>query len=95
MRLVMVVLAALSIALATPSAQSDSAAGHYVLEGMMEVGSELLLKPDGQFEFMLAYGAADYWARGSWRAERDAVILNSAGKQEEPFRFLRSEPGTA
>ena len=95
MRLVMVVLAALSIALATPSAQSDSAAGHYVLEGMMEVGSELLLKPDGQFEFMLAYGAADYWAKGSWRADKDAVVLNSAGKKEEPFRFLRSEPGTA
>ena len=95
MRLTLVVLAAIAIAPATLVAQSGSAAGHYVLEGVMEVGSELLLKPDGQFEFMLAYGAADYWAKGSWRADKDAVVLNSAGKKEEPFRFLRSEPGTA
>ncbi|TGV77628.1 hypothetical protein EN788_67460, partial [Mesorhizobium sp. M2D.F.Ca.ET.145.01.1.1] len=32
-------------------------AGHYYLRGVMEVGSELLLKKDGSFEFMLAYGA--------------------------------------
>jgi hypothetical protein len=77
----------------SPTAQSD-VSGHYVLQGMMEVGSELLLKPDGQFEFMLAYGAADYWAKGTWRREKDAVVLNSSGKKEEPFRFLRSDVGT-
>jgi hypothetical protein len=77
----------------SPTAQSD-VSGHYVLQGMMEVGSELLLKPDGQFEFMLAYGAADYWARGTWRREKDGVVLNSSGKKEEPFRFLRSDAGT-
>jgi hypothetical protein len=77
----------------SPTAQSD-VSGHYVLQGMMEVGSELLLKPDGQFEFMLAYGAADYWAKGTWRREKDAVVLNSSGKKEEPFRFLRSDAGT-
>jgi hypothetical protein len=79
----------------SPAQQSDDVAGHYVLRGMMEVGSEMLLKPDGQFEFMLAYGAADYWARGTWRRDNDTVVLNSAGKKEEPFRFLRSDAGTA
>ncbi len=64
------------------------------LRGMMEVGSELLLKADGQFEFMLAYGAADYWAKGTWRHEKDTVVLNSSGKKEEPFRFVRSEAGS-
>jgi hypothetical protein len=84
-----------SLSIASPAAQSGDATGHYVLEGMMEVGSELLLKPDGQFEFMLAYGAADYWAKGTWRSEQNVVVLNSAGTKEEPFRFLRSEPGEA
>ena len=61
--------------------------GHYVLQGVMEVGSELLLKPDGSFEYMLAYGAADYWAKGTWRQEGNAVVLHSSGKEEAPFRL--------
>lgn len=81
------------VATATPITQADEVAGHYVLR-MMEVGSELLLKADGQFEFMLAHGAADYWAKGTWRREKDTVVLNSSGKAEEPFRFVRSEDGT-
>jgi hypothetical protein len=81
------------MATAMPITQSQDLAGHYVLQGMREVGSELLLKPDGQFEFMLAHGAADYWAKGTWRREKDSVVLNSAGKREEPFRFVRSEEG--
>jgi hypothetical protein len=83
------------MAASTPTIPSDDdLAGHYVLQGRMEVGSELLLKPDGQFEFMLAYGAADYWAKGTWRREKDTVVLNSSGKKEEPFRFVRSEAGS-
>jgi hypothetical protein len=83
------------MAASTPTMPSDDdLAGHYVLQGRMEVGSELLLKPDGQFEFMLAYGAADYWAKGTWRREKDTVVLNSSGKKEEPFRFVRSEAGS-
>ena len=42
---------------------------------------------------MLAYGAADYWAKGTWRRQDNAVVLNSSGKEEAPFRLLRSEPG--
>lgn len=65
--------------------------GHYTLQGVREVGSELQLKKDGTFEYMLAYGAADYWAKGTWRAEEGAVILNSApGKQAEAFRLTTS-----
>jgi hypothetical protein len=95
MRIASAVILVVAIARASPLAQSDDVAGHYVLTGMMEVGSELLLKPDGQFEFMLAYGAADYWARGTWKREKDAVILTSSGTKEEPFRFLRSDAGTS
>ena len=80
-------------ALASLAAWGADASGHYVLHGVMEVGSELLLKPDGSFEYMLAYGAADYWAKGTWRQEDNAVVLHSSGKEEAPFRLVRSEAG--
>lgn len=82
------------MALAMLTARGEEVAGHYVLHGVMEVGSELLLKSDGSFEYMLAYGAADYWAKGTWRQKDNAVVLNSDGKKEAPFRFVRSEAGT-
>jgi len=82
----------------TMTAYAADVAGHYVLRNVMEVGSELLLRPDGTFEFMLAYGAADYYAKGAWRTEGGAVILNTAGEEEPPFRLTRSaatkSPGT-
>ena len=74
-------------------AHAQDVAGHYVLQGVMEVGSELVLKSDGNFEFMLAYGAADYWAKGTWRQDDKNIILHSTGKEEPPFRLLRSEAG--
>ena len=85
----------LFMALTALAARADDLAGHYVLQGVMEVGSELWLKPDGSFEYMLAYGAADYFAKGTWRHDGNAVVLNSAGKEEAPFRLLRSEAGKA
>ena len=85
---------ALLLLLASPVTAEDSS-GHYVLQGVMEVGSELMLKPDGTFEYMLAYGAADYWAKGTWKHEGSAVILHSDGKEEPPFRLTKSEPGKA
>jgi len=81
------------IALAALTARGEDLAGDYVLQGVMEVGSELLLRSDGSFEYMLAYGAADYWAKGTWRHESNCAVLKSAGKQEAPFRLLRSEAG--
>jgi hypothetical protein len=95
MSMTIVAAMVLTLAAASPRAQSDDVAGHYVLRGVMEVGSELLLKPDGQFEFMLAYGAADYFAKGTWHRDKDGVHLKTTGTKEEPFRFLHSEPGTA
>jgi hypothetical protein len=79
-------------------ALAEDLEGHYFLEGVREVGSELMLKPDGTFEYMLAYGAADYSATGKWRHEGDSVILNSALKEDPPFRLIKSglihSPGT-
>jgi hypothetical protein len=71
--------------------QAADLAGQYELQGVREVGSELLLKPDGKFEFMLAYGAADYWAKGTWRVEKDIVLLKSDERKRPPaFRLVRS-----
>jgi hypothetical protein len=81
------------MALAVLTARGADLAGHYILQGVREVGSELFLKPDGSFEYMLAYGAADYWAKGTWRRENHSVVLNSIGRKEVPFRLLRSEAG--
>jgi len=79
------------LALGTVAAQKADLSGHYYLQNVREVGSELLLRPDGSFEFMFAAGAADYTAKGTWRAEKDAVILNSAsGKDAPPFGLTRS-----
>ncbi len=58
-----------------------SLAGHYYMRGMMEVGSELQLKANGEFEYMLAYGALDEYATGAGRA-RDMVVTLVATKFE-------------
>ena len=79
------------MALAMLTVRGQDLAGHYILQGVMEVGSELLLKSDGSFEYMLTYGAADYWAKGTWYREGSRVILNTAGSKEAPFRFVRSD----
>jgi uncharacterized protein len=81
------------MALVALIARGEGLAGHYILQGVMEVGSELLLKSDGTFEYGLTYGAADYWAKGTWRHENNSVVLNSVGRKEAPFRLLRSEAG--
>src|SRR5215475_2778282 len=73
------------IMLATTVAAAELT-GHYYLRDVREVGSELVLKPDGTFEYMLAYGAADYWAKGTWQHKGNAVILHTNGEEEEPFR---------
>ena len=66
------------MALAMLTVRGQDLAGHYILQGVMEVGSQLLLKSDGSFEYVLSYGAADYWAKGTWYREGDTVVLNSA-----------------
>jgi hypothetical protein len=66
-----------------------TAAGHYYLEGVHEVGSELVLLPDGRFQYFLAYGAYDENATGDWRVEGDLVILNTSGGYTPPRFTLK------
>ena len=64
-----------------------SRVGHYYLNGVMEVGSELLLKPDGSFEFMLAYGALDQYGKGCWRVEGNRVLVIPAGRSAPAAQY--------
>ena len=71
-----------------------SLAGHYYLSGVMEVGSELLLRPDGRFDYMLAYGALDEIASGCWSRKGDLVTLAVSKFQasmDDPMKFDRLE----
>jgi hypothetical protein len=61
--------------------QTDEAwSGHYYLNGVMEVGSELLLQPDGKFKWMLAYGALDQYAEGTWWKNGNCIGLKPDSK---------------
>ncbi|MBT1155596.1 hypothetical protein J1C56_08315 [Aminobacter anthyllidis] len=78
-------LGALSLAAGLATAQACSPgdpklAGHYYLNGVMEVGSELLLRPNGSFEFMLAYGANDQYGKGCWVKRGSTVEVIPAGR---------------
>lgn len=52
-------------------------AGHYYLSGVMETGSELLLRPDGTFAWMLVYGALDQFAEGRWDSDGRTITLRA------------------
>ena len=68
--------------------------GHYYLSGVMEVGSELLLKPDGRFEWMMAYGAEDRQASGTWSQQGNAITLvaDQPGADAPLFRIGPQSP---
>src|ERR1019366_5149553 len=64
------------------------------LSGVMEVGSELRLLPNGRFDYMLAYGALDELASGCWSREGGTVTLIASKfetSMEDPLKFDRLE----
>jgi hypothetical protein len=63
-------------------------AGHYYLDGE-EIGSELLLRADGRFEYLLAYGAADARAQGCWRRSDRQVVLETLANPGSGLRLLK------
>ncbi|MCI4590094.1 hypothetical protein MOK15_08300 [Sphingobium sp. BYY-5] len=74
--------------LAIPAlARSDSPpdrSGHYYLQGVMETGSELLLRPDGSFQWYLSVGALDLVAEGGWSEQNGAVVLMAEKTKDVP-----------
>ncbi|NUT78862.1 hypothetical protein HNO86_27855 [Pseudomonas sp. C1C7] len=66
-----------SLISALSAADSSDLAGRYYLRGGMEMASELLLKEDGTFVGQIVYGSAQGQAKGVWRVDGDAVLLES------------------
>lgn len=83
--------AAAFAALCAVSAASaaERLAGHYYLNGVTEVGSELLLRDDGRFEWFLAYGAMDRTASGRWTEVDDRVVLTAEAPAQDAPLFRR------
>ena len=70
------VLAALLLA---APAGSPPLAGHYRIH-VHEAASELVLHPNGRFEYALAYGALDEEATGRWRRVGNHILLTTTPK---------------
>ena len=51
-------------------------AANYSLQGVMEMGSQLRLEANGTFEANLFYGAADGYAKGTWKQANGQVVLS-------------------
>lgn len=85
-------LLSLPVSASAADQPAPSLPGHYYLQGVTEVGSELLLKKDGKFEWMLAYGNVDQQASGDWRVSGDEVTLQAASLGKAPqFRVFEEE----
>ena len=66
-------------------------AGEYYLEGVMEVGSGILLKDDYTFQMFFSYGALDKTGEGTWKKQGDFVILNSGTRPANDFKMISSK----
>lgn len=72
-------------------AQSESPAGTYYLEGVMETASGFKLNPDSTFEFFFSQGALDRTGKGTWKVIGSRVVLQSEGKKQPGFVLIRSD----
>ncbi|MDB5993513.1 MAG: hypothetical protein JWP42_649 [Pseudomonas sp.] len=56
--------------------------GRYYLQGIMEMGSQLSLQKDGNFEAVVEYGSADGYAKGRWILEGQQLTLHPQNAKE-------------
>ncbi|MBS7690531.1 DUF2931 family protein [Pseudomonas lalucatii] len=77
----LLVLFALFPLLASAKPATDLA-GRYVLQGVGETGSTLLLKADGSFEATYAFGNLDGHIKGRWQRTDDTATLASDGHSD-------------
>lgn len=59
--------------------------GHYYLQGVREVGAELLLSRDGRFEYGISYGGVDQQAQGKWSVQDQTVVLQTDIQSDARF----------
>ncbi len=75
------------------AAEHKALAGHYYLRGMMEVGSELLLKEDGSYEWFISYGSVDQASKGSWQVDGQEITLKAVGVTDGRVPVTPQESG--
>jgi len=68
--------------------------GEYNLQGVREMASGFLLKPDGNFQFFFIYGGLDRHGEGKWVEKNGRVIFNSRPKPMADFTLVNSNAGT-
>jgi hypothetical protein len=71
------------------AASASSPVGHYRLH-VHEAASEIVLRADGRFAYVLAYGALDEEATGRWRRVGNRVLLTTVPKPV-PASFARGK----
>ena len=73
---------------------SRQLSGHYYLQNVMETGAELLLRPDGTYEYGLAYGALDQYSKGTWSVKGKKLrLLSNPQPAADAFHWVSATPG--
>lgn len=67
--------------------QRAALAGHYYLEGADDAGSELVLEPDGRFQWSLSYGLMVESASGQWNIGGNGIVLSVQAPAREQTVF--------
>lgn len=79
MKILLFVLIVLQLSvLNLQAADQPSFVGRYYLQGVREVGSELVLRADGTYAWMLAYGNQDHSSEGRWMRQGNTIVLSAA-----------------
>lgn len=88
-------LAAIAMLVASgPSRAEHGPAGHYRASEGPDLASELLIRPDGHFEYVLYYGALDEHAEGHWTRADTRIVLFTDPKPV-PAIFSADAPAQA
>jgi hypothetical protein len=74
----------LAILLAAAAPPAPDPVGRYRLTGEHDVASELIVSRDGRFEYALAAGALDEYAKGRWRRVGNEIRLTTVPKPVPP-----------
>ena len=75
--LLLALSAVLLPAFSLQAAEQTSFVGRYYLQGVREVGSELMLRADGSYSWMLAYGNQDHLSEGRWSRQGNRIVLTA------------------
>ena len=79
------------IATASIAADETTLLGHYYLEGVRETGAELLLRPNGAYDWGMSYGAVDMRSSGNWTFQNGKLTLTNGEPPPMQFRVMTDD----